>query len=95
MAREQRLHAEIRRNCPGHVPDEVHDCGASRNVIGQHAERVIAVRLEFLLDFHRNVGKREFAAQWRAIGTEFVRDTGQEKLNRHRRAPLATLGPAL
>ena len=80
---KERVDAEVRGRRSRHVANEMYDCGARRDVGHQHAERVAALRLEVLLNVHRDVRKSERPAKRLPVNAELTRDAGQEQLNRH------------
>jgi hypothetical protein len=71
----------------GHVADEMHHGVAMGDVDIELVERVAAEVSEILLHLHFDIVPREVGAKLVAMGAEFVGNSREKNLDRHRRTP--------
>ena len=84
---EQRALLPLSRLGAAHVSDKMHHGVAMGDIDIELVERVAAEILEILLHLHFDIVPREVGAQLVAIEAEFVGNSREKDLDRHRRTP--------
>jgi hypothetical protein len=82
---EQRLLFPLTRGRPSHLPHEMHDRVAMRDIDIELVECVAAKRFEIFLSFYLDIMPCQIGTQLVAIGTEFIGNRRKKDADRHAR----------